>query len=574
MRRKAEQELRLSAQAFESSFSCIIVTDSKGTILATNPAFTRITGYTKEYALGKTPRILKSGKHDITFYQSIWETLQSTGSWSGEIWNRKQDGNMIPMLENIHAIKSDDGAVTHYISTLTDLSESKDAQTLIDFLAYRDSLTGLSNRLVARTHLEKIICDAEEQNKKIGFLVMDLDRFKVINDSLGHAVGDQLLKMIANRCLSCFNEDYLVTREGGDEFLIISPCLDSLDPVIELAEKIVSNMSNEIEVDHHLLSVTTSIGVAVYPDDGIYFDELLKNAENALYNAKKQGGNTYSLFKNEMDAEARKRMEMENCLRNAVANNELQLVYQPKLSLVSGMVVGAEALVRWNSPQLGFVSPGDFIPLAEETGLILTIDEWVVEAACHQIRQWIDAGLGEYKISVNLSALQFHRGNLKVLVQHVLEKSGISGKLLDLEITEGVLMENIRNALPVIDGLKETGVSISLDDFGTGYSSLSYLQKLPINTLKIDKSFVDEVHTKKSHAAIARTIIALGKNLDLNIVAEGVEHQEQMDFLSQQGCDEMQGYLFSKPLAVNDFEALVKNHITDDVVLSRPVSAG
>ncbi len=488
----------------------------------------------------------------------MWHALQHYGTWTGEIWNRRKDGNVIPMMETIHDFRDGTGKVTHYIATLTDLSESKDAQTLIEFLAYRDSLTGLANRLVARRHFDQIVLEAEKSHQKLALLCLDLDRFKVINDSLGHGVGDQLLKLMSARFSSCFGDEYLLSREGGDEFLILSPCVDTVEPVIALAEKIVQNISQELKVDQHNLSVTTSIGIAIYPEHGQTFDELLKDAENALYAVKKNGGNGYCLFTTQMDAEARLRLELENCLRGAVGNNEFRLVYQPKLSLRTGAIVGAEALVRWNSPVLGFVSPANFIPLAEETGLILAIDEWVITTACRQIRQWQDAGLGEQKVSVNLSTLQFGRGDLNSLIRRALADSGIEATSLDLEITEGVLMQNIHSAIPILEGFKNIGVSVSLDDFGTGYSSLNYLKQLPIDTLKIDKSFVDEIHMESQDAVIALAIIALGQNLGLNVVAEGVENVQQYEFLRSHGCDEMQGYFFSKPLPPADYEALLR----------------
>lgn len=570
VRSHIENELKLSSKAFESSFSGIMVTDQHGVIVTVNPAFTRIMGYSKHEAVGNTPDFLKSDKHNDAFYENIWSSLKHYGSWNGEVWSRRKDTNVIPMLETIHEFRDAVGEVTNYIWTLADLSEIKDAQTLIDFLAYRDNLTGLANRVVARKHFEQASIDADREGKKLALLYLDLDRFKVINDSLGHNVGDQLLKLMSARFSGCFSDEYLLSREGGDEFMILTPCIDNVSVATELAEKIIQNISNEIDVDQHKLSLTTSIGVALYPDHGKTFDDLLKGAENALYSVKKRGGNDYCLFAREMDDEARLRMELENGLRNAIANNELTVLYQPKCSFQTGNIIGAEALVRWNSPVLGFVTPDNFIPLAEETGLILLIDEWVITNVCDQIRQWQGSGMVDLKISVNLSTLQFGRGDLNGLIRRVLDSSGISPRVLDLEITESALMANIHSAIETLEGLKEIGVSISLDDFGTGYSSLNYLKRLPIDTLKIDKSFVDEIHVGTSDALIALAVISLGQNLGLNVVAEGVENEEQYDFLRSHGCDEMQGYYFSKPLMAGDFESLVRDslarhgHVTND----------
>jgi diguanylate cyclase (GGDEF)-like protein/PAS domain S-box-containing protein len=556
-RQKVEEDLRLSAKAFEASFTGIMVTDAQCKIIAVNPAFCRITGYSKQDVIGMTPQILQSGKHDAQFFGEMWRALETRGIWNGEIWNRRKDGNVVPMMETITTFRSNDGNISHYLATLGDLSEIRDAQTLINFLAYRDNLTGLSNRVVARKHYDHVVLEASSRKTRIAFICLDLDRFKVINDSIGHAIGDQLLKLVAAKLTACLGDKYHISRDGGDEFLIIANDVTAVDDLVKLAQRLNKEIAQEFSIDHHQLSVTTSIGVALFPDDGQSFDDLLRAAENALYQCKKKGGNDYCLFKKQMNAEARLRMEVENCLRGAIANGELQLVYQPKLSLKHGRIVGAEALVRWNSPVLGFVSPANFIPLAEETGLILAIDEWVITTACQQIRAWKAAGLGENKVSINLSTLQFRRGDLIALTQRVLLASGISAACLDFEITEGVLMENIHNALPILDSVKNIGVSVSLDDFGTGYSSLSYLKKLPIDTLKIDKSFVDEIHIKPRDAMIALAIISLGHNLGLTVIAEGVEHKQQHDYLLEHGCDEIQGYYFSKPLAVKDFEQLL-----------------
>jgi diguanylate cyclase (GGDEF)-like protein/PAS domain S-box-containing protein len=556
-REKVEADLRLSSKVFEASFSGIMVTDDKGVIVAVNPAFSRITGYSREEAIGATPRILQSDRHDEEFYQQQMQSLSVHGMWTGEIWNRRKDGNVVPMMETIHEFKDENGQVSHYIATLADISEIKDAQTLIDFLVNRDTLTGLANRLVARKHFEQEVIIADRNRSKLALYYLDLDRFKVINDSLGHGIGDQVLKQLSTKLSNSIAQGDLLSREGGDEFLIIASQIKTPDDVLKQVKLIAEEFNQIFVIDQHSLSVTTSIGVALYPDDGRTFDDLLKAAENALYNCKKKGGNDYCLFTTRMNAEARLRMELENCLRGAISNDELQLVYQPKLSAQTGKITGAEALVRWNSPVLGFVSPANFIPLAEETGLILAIDEWVITTACKQIRRWIDKGKGANKVSVNLSTLQFRRGDLIALIQRVLAESGIEASSLDLEITEGVLMDNMQTAIPILDSLKQLGVSISLDDFGTGYSSLSYLKRLPIDTLKIDKSFVDEIHMQSSDAMIARTVISLGHNLGLNVVAEGVEHQQQYEFLREHGCDEIQGYYFSKPLPPTDFESLL-----------------
>lgn len=559
----AQKELKLASKAFEASFSGIVMADNEENIVSINPAFSRITGYSRKEVEGKNISLILSEKDDPNIEITIRSSVLEQGSWSGEIWCSRKDGNVFPAMYTILALKDQTQNISHFIITIADLSESKDAQTLIDFLAHRDSLTGLANRLLVRKQFEQMVAFSKIANRISNVLVMclDLDRFKVINDSLGHGVGDHLLKDLASRLSDLLNDDCLISREGGDEFLIITDCQDCADKAEQLAEKIMETVSREMVIDHHRLAVTTSIGSAIYPKDGVEFNELLMNAENALYTSKKCGGNCFSQFTPQMDSEARLRMELETCMRNAIASEEFKLVYQPKVSLKTGFIEGAEALVRWNSPVLGFVSPANFIPLAEETGLILDIDEWVVKSVCQQIGLWRDKGIEVNKISVNLSALQFQRGDLNTLIENALRSSELEPRYLDLEITEGLLMWNFNSAIAILRGLKDVGVSISLDDFGTGYSSLSYLQKLPIDTLKIDKSFVDEIHQNGRDAAITATIIALAKSLGLNVVAEGVEYREQYEFLEENQCDEIQGYYFSKPLSAEDFEELfLQNH--------------
>ncbi|MCG8312154.1 MAG: EAL domain-containing protein [Pseudomonadales bacterium] len=557
-RRQIERELTLTSKAFEASLSGIMVVDGQGRIETVNTAFTRITGYSKQDAVGKDYRFLYSDKTTSDKRTQILNELKLHGQWNGEVWCQRKDGNVIPIMENVFEIHEALQDQLNYVITFVDISESKDAQTLIDFLAYKDNLTGLANRMIARRHFQKVSLAAKKENRKEAVMCLDLDRFKNINDSLGHTIGDQILKMVASRLSAVVGDTHLISREGGDEYLIITNGIRSGEEKNQLASALLNAFSQPFECDNHQLMLTTSIGSATFPDDGEDFETLLMNAENALYACKSNGGGGYFEFTQEMDTAARSRMQMENLLRTAVANNELNLVYQPKVCLKTGLIVGAEALVRWNSKELGFVSPGDFIPLAEESGLILAIDEWVVTTVAQQLRNWLDMGIHCKKLSVNLSTMQFRRGDLGELIKRVVRDSQISAHHLDLEITEGVLMENLHSAIPIIENLKAIGVSISLDDFGTGYSSLRYLQKLPIDTLKIDKSFIDEIHLKSSDASIAKAIIALANNLDLNVVAEGVEYKEQFKFLQDIGCDQIQGYYFSRPLSAEDFVSLFR----------------
>lgn len=552
--RETKQELKLAAKAFEASPNAIMITDPEHKIVSINPAFTRVLGYSKSDSIGKTPEsLLFSGKHDKDFVTTAHQKLEKTGHWSGEVWHRCENGNVIPVMEEIHEFRDRNDKLTHYVRTVIDLSESKDAQTIISFLAHHDGLTGLANRIYARQHFEKLRLEADRSNKNIAILYLDLDRFKVINDSLGHSVGDQVLRNIASQINSRLNSSYLLSRDSGDEFMIISDCFIDIDEPLNLARQLTREKGNELIIDEHKLLVQSSIGISIYPDHGKTFNDLLKHAENALYSTKRSGGQNFSLFEPRMDKEACERMNMEIHLRNAVKDGECKLMYQPKISLLSGEVVGAEALVRWNSPVLGYISPAQFIPLAEETGIILDIDEWVIRTACEQINHWKAQGLAEQNISVNLSALQFRRGDLNRIINTTLQETGVSASSLELEITEGILMENMHIAVSILKALKHTGVRVSLDDFGTGYSSLHYLKKLPIDTLKIDKSFIDKLHIEEDDAMIVKTIIALGHNLGLNVVAEGVENAKQNNFLRDNGCDEIQGYYYSKPLDAKEY---------------------
>ena len=559
LRRTAEADLRLADEALQASFDGIMITDTDGVIVRVNPAFTRITGYGAAEALGQTPRILNSGRQDQAFYRNMWQALQETGHWMGEILNRHKDGNTTPMMETISAFRRSSGEVTHYIATLVDISESQDAKTLIDFLAYRDALTGLPNRLVARRHFDSALDNFNATaGEHIGVLCLDLDRFKVINDSLGHSLGDQILKLLADRLSGAVHEPQMLSRQGGDEFLLVVPQVIELAELSALAGRIVHTIAETLVADDRKWVITASMGVAIYPHDGHSLDELMRCAENALYQAKTRGGNQYCFFTREMDAEACARMEMEQLLHDAAANGELQVVYQPKVACASQQIVGAEALIRWHSPQLGTVPPLRFIPLAEESGLINQIGEWVLHQVCAQQQRWLAAGLGPLKIAVNLSTHQFRRHDIGMLVQRILQQYGLPPQLLDLEITESILMEDTGKASAVLQALQQIGVTVSLDDFGTGYSSLSYLKHFPIDTLKIDKSFVDGVHVDASDAAIARTIIALARNLGMQVVAEGVETRAQFEFLCEHGCDLIQGYYFSKPVSAAEFERLVR----------------
>ncbi|WP_018150986.1 two-component system response regulator [Leeia oryzae] len=554
----ASSSVELANKVVELNFEAVMITDAQGRIVRVNPAFSRLTGYTEEEVLGRNPSILKSDKQSPAFYQEMWQSMTEQGHWSGEILNRCKDGNVVSMKVSITAIRGGQGKVSHYVALYLDISESKDTQILIDFLAYHDALTGLPNRMIARSYFDKQLQHvAWNPNTVLGVLCLDLDRFKVINDSLGHVVGDQTLKVLADRLQKYASDNCLVSRNGGDEFLIMALANGGEEEIVNLAAEIVRSVAHELQIYSHRLSVTTSIGVYVCTVADNDLSESIRNAEIALYQAKQEGGNTSQLFTAELNALTQRKMTMETQLRHALSSNELHLVYQPKVSMQTGKIVGAEALIRWKNPVLGFVSPGEFIPLAEETGLIYAIGQWIIDTACKEMRQLKDMGAGNIKISVNLSAHQFRQKNLLQSLLKTCESNGVSPDQLILELTESVLMENPEMAIHTMMAFKETGIQISLDDFGTGYSSLSYLKKFPIDILKIDKSFIDTVHLSKSDASIVHTIIMLARNLGMKVTAEGVELKEQWDFLLEHDCDEVQGYYFSRPISKEDFETLL-----------------
>lgn len=560
--RGAEDDLLLANRALEASFSGIMLTDRQSHIFRINPAFTRILGYSEDEVLGQTPGFLRSGSHDEAFYSDIWREVAEKDYWMGEVLMRCKDGNVLPMKHSITALRGTDGEVMYYIGVFEDVSEKQNTKVLLDFFAYRDALTGLPNRLAARQHFDLAVTSAESHPQElIGVMCLDLDRFKHINDSFGHALGDQVLKILAGNLSELIQEPYLLSRQAGGEFLVVAPRLADQKELSSLADRIIALVAQEMIADGRKLAITASLGVAAYPTDGQALDDLARCAQVALHHAKLSGGNQSCFYSREMDAAACAKMDMQLLLLDAATNGELQMVYQPKIFSANREVVGAEALIRWSNPVLGHVSPVRFIPLAEETGLIDSISEWVLRTVCAQLRSWKTQGLPHVKIAINISGHQFRQPGLMRHMEQVLEEYAVLPAEIDLEITEGILMDNVDSAIQLLQEARQIGFSVSLDDFGTGYSSLSYLKHFPINTLKIDKSFVDGLPVDKSDMAIARTIISLAHSLGMNVVAEGVENREQFEFLLSYGCDLIQGYYFSKPLAVSDFESLLRKGV-------------
>ncbi|WP_295990564.1 EAL domain-containing protein [Rugamonas sp.] len=557
-RRANEELLRLAGQVFEATLDAIVITDPATNIVAANPAFSKISGYTAQEVIGQPVVMLHAGQVNTATYATMVQSLQNGGHWSGEILARRKNGDTYPGLLSVSSVRDADGHVLNHIAVFMDITERKAEQHLIDFLSNHDALTGLPNRLLARQRFEHAAAAARRDGQCVAVLCLDLDRFKSINDSYGPHVGDKTLQVVARFLSETVREGDTVTRQGGDEFQIIVQDDVQLGATLALAQRILDGLRRELIIDGQPISLTSSIGIAISPSDGDSFDELVRNADTALFRAKETGRDHYAFFTERMDAEIRDKLAIQGQLRGAIARGEFEVHYQPQMCLRTGVMLGAEALLRWDNAVLGKVPPNRFIPLAEEYGLITAIGEWVLDTVCAQIRAWHDAGVGDMKVAVNLSGGQFAHDGTVAFVENTLRKYGVAPASLGIEITEGTVMGDPDKAVAALKKLKNIGVSISLDDFGTGYSSLGYLKRFPIDVLKIDKSFVDDVTTNANDAAIALSVISLAHNLNMRVIAEGVETRAQMEFLAQRGCDEMQGYYFSRPLAGPAFTALMR----------------
>ena len=553
---RAEADLRLAASVFHNTIEGITITDADGTILSVNPAFTAITGYKPEDVIGANPRVLKSDHHDAEFYRVFWEALKSTGLWKGEIWNRRKNGEAYLEWLSVSMVPDQNGKPLRYVAVFNDVTEMRRKDEHIRHQAYHDALTGLPNRLLLQDRLEHGLDVARRNKTSLAVLFLDLDRFKLVNDSLGHGVGDALLQAVAARVEACVRKSDTVARLGGDEFVVVLSDATSTDEVTHTADRIIAALGQSLNLGGQELHVTTSIGIAMHPQDGEDAHVLMKNADTAMYKAKEGGRNSFRFFDAGMNSRAIERLEMEMALRRAIGNQEFELHYQPKLLLSDRGTNGFEVLVRWRRPGVGLVPPDDFIPLAEETGLILPIGAWVLEEACRQMADWRDQGLPVGRLAVNLSARQFQDPKLVETITETLDRNGLRHDLLEIELTESTVMTDPVQAAATLARLHETGITIAVDDFGTGYSSLGSLKRLPIQTLKIDRSFVTDIGSNAEDEAIVRTIITLAQALRLDLVAEGVETEAQAGFLAGLGCESAQGFLFSRPLpaaAVTDW---------------------
>jgi diguanylate cyclase (GGDEF)-like protein/PAS domain S-box-containing protein len=555
--RASEERLRLSAQVFDSTQDSITVTDLQGYIVAVNPAFEQITGYSEAEVIGSNPRFLRSGRHDHAFYRAMWDSLTASGQWQGEIWNRRKNGQVYPERLRINVVRNLHNQVSAYVSVASDISALTAARDRLDFLSTHDALTLLPNRTLLNDRLQLAISAAQHGGQQIGLLLFNIDRLQRINDSLGHATGDALLREMARRVSLILTPGDTLAHLGSDEFVLMLTQCQDVDDVIVAARRLIEDVAMPVDIDGKELFVTASVGISIYPRDGNTPAALLMGADVALSHVKDRGRNGFHFFTGEMNAHALRWMTLETHLRRALERRELHLHYQPQVELGDGRICGMEALLRWNSSELGAVSPVDFIPLAEDTGLILQIGAWVMHEACRQNQAWQDAGLRPLKMAVNVSARQFASGKLPALVRSALADSGLAPRYLEIELTESVMMHDSASIQSQLAELTAMGVSVALDDFGTGYSSLGYLSRFALDKLKIDQSFVRNITSEPRSAAIAQATIALAHGLDLMVVAEGVETQGQLQFLRGIGCDEIQGFLFSDALAPAQFAALL-----------------
>lgn len=547
-RKDFEDNLRLSATVFEGSTEAIIITDAEANTLRVNSAFTAMTGYSDHEVVGKNPRLLKSGNHHEEFYKAMWTTLNSTGQWQGEIWNRRKNGDIFPAWLTLCAVRNSEGKITNYVGISRDITLRKEAEERLSYQASHDALTGLPNRARFHDRLTHTLARASRERHEFAILFLDLDRFKVINDTLGHTVGDFLLQGVTKRLLTGTRESDTLARWGGDEFIILLEKIPGAEDAAIAARRVLDVLAEPFHVQGHEVFVSGSIGISVYPKDGEDVQALLRSADIAMYRAKDSGKNDYQFYNPAMSAGGLERLKLEGELRYALKRNEFVLHYQPRINIHTGQIVGAEALIRWHLPERGLLWPMDFIPLAEESGFIIPIGEWVLKTACVQSKKWREAGIENPRVSVNLSTHQFKKDNLASVVDRILKETGLEADLLELEITESAMMENIDKAVATLHELAELGVNVAIDDFGTGYSSLGYLKRFPIGALKIDQSFVRHIPSNIDDTAIAMSIISLGKTLKLKVVAEGVETPEQLTVLRNYQCDEAQGFLFSQPV--------------------------
>jgi diguanylate cyclase (GGDEF)-like protein/PAS domain S-box-containing protein len=555
--RRMESQMELLGTAFQHSGEAILITDHENRILTVNPAFTALTGYTQEEVVGRNPSLLSAGRSSAEDYAKMWAAINQNGYWQGEIWDRRKDGGIYPKWLTISVVRDETGAVRYYMAHFTDISAERAAEARLHHMAHHDMLTGLYNRYSLKDRLEHSLAVARRNSGRVALMFIDLDRFKVINDTLGHHVGDELLVEVGKRLLSCVRESDMVARLGGDEFVVMLTGMDHSSSAAMIAEKVLASLGESYAVGPHILYSSPSIGIAIYPMDGHDSESLMKNADAAMYHAKNAGRNNFQFFDAKMNEAALERLAIEHALRQALSREEFRLHFQPIIDVSSGRVASVVALVRWQHPEMGLLAPGLFIAVAEETGLIQPIGEWVFWAACRQLADFRAAGIPDVKMGINISAIQMRGSDLAMLAKGGITAHSLAPGDLIFEITESVAMAQPDETVRVLDVLHDMGVTLALDDFGTGYSSLSYLRMFPLDKLKLDRSFVEEIGQNIDGQVICDATIGLAQNLGLQLIAEGVETEEQLDYLKARGCNLVQGYLFSRPIPGDEVMAYI-----------------
>ena len=556
--RQADEQISLDAKVFESSLNAVIITDARTRILRVNRAFTRILGYEPEEVIGLPTSRMKSGRHDRAFYSELWASLQRDGQWQGEIWDRRKDGECVPLWQSISLVRDARGQIVNYIAACFDLSDQKRAAAHIHHLAYYDALTDLPNRLSLNEACDQALKQARRDRGKLALLFLDLDRFKNVNDTLGHRVGDELLCKVARRLKRILRESDMVARLGGDEFVVLTQGINGPGDAARVAEKILATLARSCVIEGHRLEVRASIGISCYPGDGSDAATLIKHADLALYKAKEEGRDQFRFYEEHLATKARERLFLETELREAIKNGDLALHYQPQFRLSDGQLVASEALARWRHAARGWIPPAKFIAIAEECGLIVQLGEWALREACRQGEAWRRAGLGPHRIAVNVSGIQLEHADFVGTVARILAETGLPPAWLEIEVTETYVMRQPEKNVRVLQGLRDLGVELAIDDFGSGQSSLAYLKRLPVQTLKIDRAFITDLPFGENETAIARAIVVLGHSLNLHVLAEGIETPAQADFLRGLGCDLGQGYFYSQPVPAERMEQILR----------------
>jgi diguanylate cyclase (GGDEF)-like protein/PAS domain S-box-containing protein len=560
----AEAQAKLHAEVFRNSTEAVLITDKKGYILSVNQAFLRITGHDSSEIIGKTPMLLKSSMHNNDFYNKLWSELQQYGYWHGELFDKRKNGEVFPARLSISAINNNN-ETTHYVGMISDMSEQKQFQDKIRHLAYYDALTDLPNRVLFQDRIQQLASNAQRNNKPFAIILIDLDHFKNINDSLGHEVGDEILRQLAAQLFRNIRIGDTVARLGDDEFGVTLSQLTHPEDAAIAADKIIHLLKQPFLLDGHKIPVTASLGISIFPNDGDEAGLLIRNAEAAMNHAKTKHRNNYQFYSDEITNNTNKRLKLVAELNHALENNEFILHYQPKIDLNTGQLTSVEALLRWQHPVKGIIPPNEFIPALEESGLIIPVGDWVIKAACQQAMQWLAEDIESPRIAVNVSAKQFDKEHLINSIKSAIATYPGCADYLEIEITETTLMHDPIAAALILGKLKDMGIHLSVDDFGTGYSSLSYLSRFPIDTLKIDQSFIQQATTDSNNASITHSVIDLAHNLGIKALGEGVETQEQLDFLISLGCDFGQGYLFSRPVHANQYPELLDDEKTFNI---------